>query len=257
MRYTILSLLFILSACEDFSPKTNKQKTITTEPYQITIRSEISDKKLQLTLPHCLYIHPEKMPPSGTASTQKVYLRMHRLAFSHPDFHIDKRCYDENQTEKVMLGTLSPYFPTDDKFSYFLNLKKELGAFHINQNSHVLLYKISPNKQAFFYQHNFPNLTYPLTVSFIPRRETEERVRNQFRYYFDIKTIIHGEFELNYTIMANDKDSKQMAEKFRQSLEKQENPLEQKEIIQYFVDNNKAVAQYFEQHSVLIHPVKE
>lgn len=94
-------------------------------------------------------------------------------------------------------------------------------------------------------------------MSFIPRRETEEKVRNQFRYYFDIKTIIHGEFELNYSIMANDKDIKQMAEKFRQSLERRENPLEQIEIIQYFVNNNKVVAQYFEQHSILINPVKE
>lgn len=146
MRYMFLSFVLMMCACDE-KQKVNEKKT--TEPYQITIRSEISDKKLKLTLPHCLYTNPDKMPPSGTASTQKVYLRMHRLAFSHPDFHIDKRCYDENQTEKVMLGTLSPYFPTDDKFSYFLNLKKELGAFHINQNSHVLLYKISPNKQAF------------------------------------------------------------------------------------------------------------
>lgn len=257
MRYTILSLLFILSACEDFSPKTNKQKTITTEPYQITIRSEISDKKLQLTLPHCLYIHPEKMPPSGTAQTREANLRMHRLAFSHPDFRVDEQCYDENQTYRVTIGTLSPYFQIDDKFSYFLNFKKEVGAFYINKNNHVLIYQTSPNAQSFFYQRSFPHLTYPLTVRFLPRKATEEKGRNQFRYYFSVKTIIHGEFELNYTIMANDKDSKQMAEKFRQSLEKQENPLEQKEIIQYFVDNNKAVAQYFEQHSVLIHPVKE
>ena len=69
---------------------------------------------------------------------------------------------------------------------------------------------------------------------------------DSFRYYFGVKTILKGEYELKYTVIATAKDPSQFAEKLRKIIEGNKNVLDYPEVIAEFVANNEKIADFFE-----------
>lgn len=106
------------------------------------------------------------------------------------------------------------------------------------------LYKVSPTQDGIFIKNKFIETSRPLSIVFT--RFNADTPNSSFRYYFNIETILKGEYRLIYTVVAIEKMPSQFAEKFRSIIEKNENVLDHPEIISAFVENNEKIANFFE-----------
>lgn len=94
----------------------------------------------------------------------------------------------------------------------------------------------------------FPESSGRYLYSFI--RFNPQTPNNSFRYYFNVRTILKGEYWLRYEVIATPKDPSQFAEKLRKIIEEDKNILDYPEVIAGFVENNEKIAAFLKNSSL-------
>lgn len=248
-----LVCLFAFSACgkEQVSDKgENMDKTMRT----VYLKSKVSDNELPISLPSCVITGISEIVPrsqeQGKTTANVIDLRVERLAFSQPEFPAKLGCATEQNSKMATMYPASPLSEQEkqllktDPFAYLFHESVRVKEQHLAYKNDVDLYKASPVSDGVLVHKNFPGISRPLSISFI--RFNPQTPNNSFRYYFNVRTILKGEYWLRYEVIATHKDPSQFAEKLRKIIEEDKNILDYPEVIAEFVANNEKIAAFFE-----------
>lgn len=242
-------ILFILSKLNNLINNSEIEADIN-KIYEFFLQSNLSDSILHLRLPYCFYANNRKTSlPANGALFSSIQLEFPRLAFSENSLDDMYECPDLETSYSVEINPVHHFSETESLDKYWIDFQVKAGAKLIASKNGILLYKTSPVENSIFLEKNFPQKKRPISIDFIAY--DHQTPNSSFRYFFNIPTFIHNEFELKYTVIATDSDSTQFAEQFHQVIEKNQSILDYPEIIEAFVINNENVARYFEQHSFI------
>ncbi|MGF6149007.1 Uncharacterised protein [Kingella potus] len=217
----------------------------------VYLKSKVSNQVIPVFLPDCVIGSiSEHKEESGKIFGSGIILRINRLAFSQPEFDRNLKCATEQDSRYADIYAV---FPLDEKekrilqsdpFEYLRYEAITLGASYLDSKNGMDLYKVSPISDSVFIQKNFINENRPLSINFI--RFNIETPNSSFRYYFDVETILKGEYRMKYTVVAIEETPFQFAERFRKIIEQNKNILDYPEIISGFVENNERIANFIE-----------
>lgn len=249
---TFLCVLFVLTFAACGEEQIKKGTEMDKKSQTIYVKSKVSDLEMPITLPNCLVtnISNYDKTPEGKISGTGIDMRVERLAFSSSNFSANLQCADEQTSKGVDIHAIDPITKEEedllktDSFKYLLYEAKSVGSIYLNSKNNMDLYKVSPTQDGIFIKNKFIETSRPLSIVFT--RFNADTPNSSFRYYFNIETILKGEYRLQYTVVANAKDSSQFAEKLRNLLEQDKNVLDYPEVIAGFVKNNERIAVFFE-----------
>lgn len=253
---TFLCVLCVLTFAACGEEQIKKGTEMDKKSQTIYLKSKVSDQEMPITLPNCLVanISNYQKTSEGKISGTGIDMQVERLAFSSPNFSANLQCADEQTSKGMDIHAIDPITEEEegllktDSFKYLLYEAKSVGSIYLNSKNNMDLYKVSPYRDAIFVKRSFFNNKRPLSINFI---RFDGSKNDSFRYYFAIETILKGEYRLQYTVVANARDSSQFAEKLRNLLEQDKNVLDYPEVIAGFVENNERIAGFFENQQVV------
>ena len=220
----------------------------------VYLKSKVSDQELPISLPNCVISSiSETVPRSqqqGKTVADVIDLRVERLVFSQPEFPSKLECAIEENSKMATMYPASPLSEQEkqllksDPFAYLFHERVGIKELHLAYKNDMDLYKASPVSDGVLVHKNFPGISRPLSISFI--RFNPQTPNSSFRYYFNVKTILKGEYLLRYEVIATPKDPTQFAEKLRNIIEEDKNVLDYPDVIAEFVANNEKIADFFE-----------
>ncbi len=252
IHIALLSLM-ALSACGQES-SSNKMDYTDKTLRTVYLKSKVSDQELPISLPNCVISSiSETVPRSqqqGKTVADVIDLRVERLVFSQPEFPSKLECAIEENSKMATMYPASPLSEQEkqllksDPFAYLFHERVGIKELHLAYKNDMDLYKASPVSDGVLVHKKFPGISRPLSISFI--RFNPQTPNSSFRYYFNVKTILKGEYLLRYEVIATPKDPTQFAEKLRNIIEEDKNVLDYPDVIAEFVANNEKIADFFE-----------
>lgn len=249
-KIILLLVVFLMPSC---SPEQNMSERQLHRIITVTMPSKLSDKALNIKMPACFFLFHKR------ASVNETNIARGSITLEYPLYQWSPFDGKASCPEKFRYSTeiyaIDPASLDDELRNlsvseYLLNFQKGVGASYLAENNQAYLYTVSPTRDAIFLKEGTNRFNRALAIDFV--RYNPETPNSSFAYFFHINTLIHGEFELKYTVLADDKQPNQFAEKLRRVIENNENVLSYMDIIQEFVENNEKVATFFEKQSTLI-----
>lgn len=253
--FTLFALLIACSREETVQHNISKEENMNIQVVEVSMKSKISDRTLILKLPECFFSKNAPIQNDRKSDEQLSTINLYypRLAFSEDSTEKPEyKCPKMNDARLVTIDSLNPDSKRDFQKhidTYFLDSRKEMGAFLLEQKNNIGIYRVGVGANGVFFNKDYPNLNHPMYIDFLAYNPKSPN--SPFRYHFDIYTIIHNEYLLLYTVVATPSNPKQFAERFRQAIEKNQSILDFPEILDEFVSNNEKVTSYFEVHSLL------
>ena len=252
IHIALLSLM-ALSACGQES-SSNKMDYTDKTVQTVYLKSKVSDQELPISLPNCVIRSISETVPrnqqQGKILANVIDLHVERFAFSQPEFPKKLECATEQSYKRATMYPIAPLSEQvkqllkADSFKYLVRSETDLGAKYLSSKNNMDLYTVSPVSDGVFVHNNFHGISRPLSISFI--RFNPQTPNSSFRYYFDVETILKGEYLLRYEVIVTPKDPTQFAEKLRNIIEEDKNVLDYPEVIAEFVANNEKIADFFE-----------
>ena len=271
MKYWLCILLLCLTGCfnassEQETIKKLEDQQIMTDTTEITVRipSKVSGKKLEITLPRCMFGFSIKNKIIDGIVEQKaaaVIFALPTLSGFPNDEEAIHRCPDFS---KPVVGlSFAPLFPKvgTEKLEYGNYwLKREGYQYRLKEkkNNQELYYIGIGGKQTMFVNKSDSN-QQDFRIDFWPFDVKDEY--NAYPHQIDIYSVLDEEFSVAYTVYSSrylhgkhkpPVSQNYFADGLIQIYKQNESLLDHPEIIQGFTNNNNNILDYIHQHSKVI-----
>ncbi|NUE81017.1 hypothetical protein GYX91_07145 [Snodgrassella sp. ESL0304] len=271
MKYWLCILLLCLTGCFNGSSEQDKikkleEQRIMTDTTEITVRipSKLSDKKLEITLPRCMFgfsIKNKIIDGIVEQEAASIIFALPTLSGFPNDEEAIHRCPDFS---KPVTGLgFGPLFPKP------YAKKLEPGNYWLKQHSYQFRLKEKKNNQELYYigiagkQTMFVNKSdtnqQDFRIDFWPF--DPEDINDAYPHQIDIHSILDKEFNVVYTVYSSrflhgkykpPVSQNYFADGLIQIYKHNESLLDHPEIVQGFVNNNNTILDYIHQHSKII-----
>ena len=271
MKYWLCILLLCLTGCFNGSSEQDKikkmeEQRIMTDTTEITVRipSKVSGKKLEITLPRCMFGSSIKNKIINGTFEQKsisIIFALPTLSGFPNDEEAIHRCPDFSRPVVGLgFGALSPkpYAKKLEPGNYWL--KQESYQFRLKEkkNNQELYYIGVGGKQSMFVNKSETN-QQDFRIDFWP---FDAEIENSpFPHQIDINSILDKEFRIVYIVYSSrflhgkhkpPVSQNYFADGLIQIYKNNESLLDHPEIVQGFIKNNNAILDYIHQHSKVI-----
>ena len=271
MKYWLCILLLCLTGCFNGSSEQDKikkmeEQRIMTDTTEITVRipSKVSDKKLEITLPRCMFGFSIKNKIiDGTVEQigASIIFALPTLSGFPNDEEAIHRCPDFS---KPVVGlSFAPLFPKP------YAKKLEPGNYWLKQESYQFRLKEKKNNQELYYigiggkQSMFINKSetnqQDFRIDFWPFDSKD--ISDAYPHQIDIHSILDKEFNVVYTIYSSrflhgkykpSVSQNYFADGLIQIYKHNESLLDHPEIQLGFIQNNNRILDYIHQHSKVV-----
>ena len=273
MKTLFLLLILSLSGCfnsnndsEQDKIKKMEEQRIMTDTTEITVRipSKVSDKKLEITLPRCMFGFSIKNKIiDGTVEQigASIIFALPTLSGFPNDKEAIHRCPDFS---KPVVGlSFAPLFPKPyakklEPGNYWL--KQESYQFRLKEkkNNHELYYIGIGGKQSMFINKSETN-QQDFRIDFWPFDPKD--ISNAYPHQIDIYSIVDKEYSVAYTVYSSrflhgkhkpPVSQNYFADRLIQIYKHNESILDHPEIQLGFIQNNNRILDYIHQHSKVV-----
>lgn len=273
MKTLFLLLILSLSGCfnsnndsEQDKIKKMEEQRIITDTTQITVRipSKVSDKKLEITLPRCMFGFSIKNKIiDGTVEQigASIIFALPTLSGFPNDKEAIHRCPDFS---KPVVGlSFAPLFPQ-------VGTKKlEYGNYWLKRESYQYTLKEKKNNQELYYIGIAGKQTLFINKSETSQQDFKidfwpfdpEDISNAYPHQIDIYSVLDKEFSVAYTIYSSrflhgkhkpPVSQNYFADGLIQIYKHNESLLDHPEIQLGFIQNNNRILDYIHQHSKVV-----
>ena len=271
MKYWLCILLLCLTGCFNGSSEQDKikkmeEQRIMTDTTEITVRipSKVSGKKLEITLPRCMFGFSIKNKIIDGIVEQKaaaIIFALPTLSGFPNDEEAIHRCPDFS---KPVVGlSFAPLYRNikAEKLEYGNHwFKRENYRFRLKEkkNNQELYYIGISGKQTMFVNKSETN-QQDLRIDFWPFDVKDEY--NAFPHQIDIYSVLDKEFSVAYTVYSSrflhgkykpPVSQNYFADGLIQIYKHNESLLDHPEIQLGFIQNNNRILDYIHQHSKVI-----
>ena len=271
MKYWLCILLLCLTGCFNGSSEQDKikkmeEQRIMTDTTEITVRipSKVSGKKLEITLPRCMFGFSIKNKIIDGIVEQKaaaIIFALPTLSGFPNDEEAIHRCPDFS---KPVVGlSFAPLYRNikAEKLEYGNHwFKRENYRFRLKEkkNNQELYYIGISGKQTMFINKSETN-QQDLRIDFWPFDVKDEY--NAFPHQIDIYSVLDEEFSVAYTVYSSrflhgkykpPVSQNYFADGLIQIYKHNESLLDHPEIQLGFIQNNNRILDYIHQHSKVI-----
>ena len=271
MKYWLCILLLCLTGCFNGSSEQDKikkmeEQRIMTDATEITVRipSKVSGKKLEITLPRCMFGFSIKNKIIDGIVEQKaaaIIFALPTLSGFPNDEEAIHRCPDFS---KPVVGlSFAPLYRNikAEKLEYGNHwFKRENYRFRLKEkkNNQELYYIGISGKQTMFVNKSETN-QQDLRIDFWPFDVKDEY--NAFPHQIDIYSVLDEEFSVAYTVYSSrflhgkykpPVSQNYFADGLIQIYKHNESLLDHSEIQLGFIQNNNRILDYIHQHSKVI-----
>ena len=271
MKYWLCILLLCLTGCFNGSSEQDKikkleEQRIMTDTTEITVRipSKVSDKKLEITLPRCMFgfsIKNKIIDGIVEQEAASIIFALPTLSGFPNDEEAIHRCPDFSKpVVGLSFAPLSRHIKAE-KLEYGNHwFKRENYRFRLKEkkNNQELYYIGISGKQTMFINKSETN-QQDLRIDFWPFDVKDEY--DAFPHQIDIYSVLDKEFSVAYTVYSSrflhgkykpPVSQNYFADGLIQIYKNNESLLDHPEIVQGFIKNNNAILDYIHQHSKVI-----